>query len=212
MSTGAYHGVAGFTSRLRISRRSVGCANEPKPPITIRVVRPRQSMRVLPAKSYVCSSIFESLAQAYPSSGVPPKVVWGRGRDRASVGHSATSVYSLTIAQSSHAGYAAPSAGRTRQLPQECALPVRRRPALTATSAPQSHRQVHNPSPSYCFVVNWPKTSPLFRAGEPGRDRHTRRCSRQPQSRTSPPSTFISAAVTWRPHRHRQTHTSAPRY
>jgi hypothetical protein len=134
------------------------------------------------------------------------------GRDRVSFGHSATSGYSLTIAQSSQAGYAARSAGATRQLPHECALPVRRRPALTFTSTPQSHRQVHNPSPSYRFVANWPKTSPLFSAGEPGRDRHTRRCSRQPQSCTSPPSTFISAAVTWRPHRHRQSHTSAPQY
>lgn len=97
-------------------------------------------------------------------------------------------------------------------MPHECALPIRSRPALTVTSAPQSHRQIHNPSPLYRSVVNWPQTSPLFSAGEPGRDRHTRRCSRQPQSRTSPLSTIVSAAVTWRPHLHRQSHTSAPQY
>jgi hypothetical protein len=118
----------------------------------------------------------------------------------------------MAIAQSGQAGYAARSVEATRQLPHERALPVRRRPALTVASPPQSHRQTHNPSPAYRSVVSWPKTSPPLSVGEPGRDRHTRRCSRQPQSRTPPPSTVLSAAVTWPPHRHRQSHACAPQY
>jgi hypothetical protein len=41
---------------------------------------------------------------------------------------------------------------------------------------------------------------------------HTRRCSRQPQSRVRPLFTASNSAVTWPPHRHLQSQTPAPRY
>jgi hypothetical protein len=98
------------------------------------------------------------------------------------------------------------------QRPHERTWPSRRRPALTVALPPQSHRQTHKPSPAYRSVVSWPNTSPPRRAGEPGRDRHTRRCSRQPQSRVRPLFTASNSAVTWPPHRHAQSQTPAPRY
>jgi hypothetical protein len=115
-------------------------------------------------------------------------------------------------AMTSRTDCAGQSVEAPRQRPHERTLPSRRRPALTVASPPQSHRQTHKPSPAYRSVVSWPNTSPPRSAGEPGRDRHTRRCSRQPQSRVLPPSTASNSAVTWPPQRHLQSHTSAPRY